>query len=90
MPARGRYWIEPESGRVTRTQLWLNTRGHGTGRQIEVNVAVDYARDPGLDLWVPVEMRERYTAVDGSRLETTAAYSNYRRFRVNARMRTPR
>ena len=90
VPARGRFWIDPESGRVLQTQLWLQTR---TGRNkpiVDVNVAVTYAHDAGVDLWVPVEMRERYKTINDAHLATTATYDNYRRFRADARMMTPR
>ena len=90
IPARGRFWIEPESGRVVQTQLWLQTATDPDARMVNVNVAVSYARDSGLGLWVPVEMRELYTTTSDERLVATATYDNYRRFRVEARVLTPR
>ena len=90
VPARGRFWIEPTSGRVVQTQLWLRTESDPDRRIVDVNVAVTYAHDAGVELWVPVEMRERYTTVDESRLVTTATYDNYRRFRVDGRILSPR
>ncbi len=89
VPARGRFWIEPVSGRVARTQLWLKTETRPNGRMVDVNVAVSYARDARLGLWVPVEMREHYTTASDERLITTANYYNYRRFHVDVRMLTP-
>lgn len=89
VPARGRFWIEPASGRVVRTQLWLQTESGPDGRMVDVNVAVSYARDSGLGLWVPAEMREHYTTTSDERLVATATYHNYRRFGVEARVLTP-
>ena len=90
VPARGRFWIEPASGRVVRTQLWLQTEPGPVGRMVDVNIAVSYASDSGLGLWVPVEMREDYTTTRGEHLVATATYHNYRRFRVEARVLTRR
>ena len=90
VPARGRFWIEPASGRVVQTQLWLHTEPDPDGRIVDVNVAVSYARDSRLGLWVPAEMSELYTTTSGDRLVATATYSDYRRFRVEARVLVPR
>ena len=89
VPARGRFWIEPVSGRVVQTQLWLQTETGPDGHMLDVNVAVRYARDSGLGLWVPVEMREHYTTSTDERVVAVATYHNYRRFRVDARVITP-
>ena len=60
------------------------------GRVVDVNIAVSYASDSGLGLWVPVEMREHYSTTQDEHLVGTATYHNYRRFRVEARVLTPR
>ena len=57
-------------------------------RKIDVNVAVSYALDEWLGVWVPVEMGEAYATGD-DRLMATATYHNYRRFGVGARVLTP-
>ncbi len=74
VPARGRFWIEPETGRVVQTQLWLQTETHSDGRMVDVNIVVSYAHDSGVELWVPVEMREHYTTAPDERLVTTATF----------------
>ncbi len=89
VPARGRFWIEPASGRVVRTQLWLQTETGPDGRPLDVNVAVSYAHDSGVDLWVPAEMREHFATSADEHVVATATYHNYRRFRVDTRMITP-
>ena len=55
---------------------------------VNVNVAVSYARDSGLGLWVPVEMRENYATNRDERLVGTATYHNYRRFGTKSRLLT--
>ena len=77
LPARGRYWIEPATGRVLVTELVLEDD------TVESLVTVRYERPEELDHLVPVEMRERYSnRGSGSRVEGTATYSDFRRFRV--------
>ena len=88
VPAGGRFWIESAGGRIVRTQLWLQAEPGPDSRKVDVNVAVSYARDNGLELWVPIEMREHYTTSD-ELLVATATYHNYRRFHVEARVFTP-
>jgi hypothetical protein len=53
----GRFWIEPASGRVVRSEI-----AH-TSRSCVAKVEVQYAAQPGLDLWVPVRMFEQYDVV---------------------------
>lgn len=77
LPARGRYWVEPSTGRVLVTELVLEDD------DIESLVTVRYEQPDELDHLVPVEMRERYNnRRSGSRVEGTASYSRVRRFRV--------
>ena len=77
LPARGRYWIEPATGRVLVTELALDDD------EVDSLVTVRYARPEELDHLVPVEMRERYrNRGSGSRVEGTATYSRFRRFQV--------
>ena len=89
VPSRGRVWVETSTGHVVRTQLWLTTETGPAPRTVEVNVAVDYTLDPGVDLWVPDEMREEYITGDGERIVGVARYDNYRRFEVGSRVLPP-
>jgi hypothetical protein len=80
VPAKGRVWIEPETGAVLRTEMVLG----GTRRlQQRATVSVTYALDSALGFRVPVEMRERY---DNPRKKNqdvilaVASYSEYRPF----------
>ena len=77
LPARGRYWIEPATGRVLVTELVLEDDA------VDSLVTVRYDEADGLNHLVPLEMRERYNnRRSGSRVEGTATYSRFRRFRV--------
>ena len=77
LPARGHYWIEPATGRVLVTELVLEDD------TVNSLVTVRYDQPEELEHLVPVEMRERYNnRRSGSRVEGTATYSGFRRFRV--------
>lgn len=72
-PSRGRFWIEPATGRVLMSELMLENR------HIKVAIDVSYQSEPLLGLLVPIEMRERY---EGARLhsviECRAIYGKFR------------
>ena len=77
LPTHGRFWIEPASGRVLRSEL--------IAEDILIRGVIDvtYQLEPDVGLLVPVEMRERYEIRrDGTRVDGTAAYGRFRRFQV--------
>ena len=77
MPARGRFWIEADTGRVLASEF--------IGEDISIRGAVDvgYDVEPSINLLVPVEMRERYDVRrDGAHIEGKATYSKFRQFQV--------
>ena len=77
LPASGRFWIDPATGKVLITELILDSE------DLESIITVRYASDETLGHFVPVEMRERYRNRDtGSRIRGTATYSRFRQFRV--------
>ncbi len=77
VPARGRYWIDPETGRVLLTELVIEDEN------VDAIITVRYEEPAELDHPVPVEMRELYhNHLSGSRVEGSATYSRFRRFRV--------
>jgi hypothetical protein len=80
-PVEGRIWIEPSSGRVLRTRL-VADQGSGWTAQVEV----DYGQDGKTGLWVPLAMREDYRGDRGASIRALARYSNFRRFRTDARL----
>jgi hypothetical protein len=80
--ARGRFWIDAGSGRITETELFVDT-GLDRGRRPRVVGAlihVVYAEQPRLHLWLPVAMNETYSGVGF--IDGHATYSNFRRFSV--------
>jgi hypothetical protein len=76
LPAKGRFWIDPERGTVLRseTRFLLAT---GWGR---ASIATEYRAEPRLAMWVPAEMREEYSFRGTA--QGTARYSNFRKFTV--------
>ena len=75
--ATGAFSIDPDSGRVLRTEFVLATR------KIIARVTVEYADQPALKLWLPTSMVESYTFPSGaSSMDGQATYSNFRMFRV--------
>lgn len=74
---RGRFWIEPDTGRVVASELVAeDTAIRGT-------IDVQYQIDPSIGLVVPAEMRERYDVRrDGLRVDGVATYSRFRQFQV--------
>jgi hypothetical protein len=77
MPSRGRFWIEPETGRVLATELIaedITVRGV---------VTVGYDLEPALRVMVPIQMQERYDLRRGpSPVTGVATYRSFRQFQV--------
>ena len=77
LPSRGRFWIEPDTGRVLMTELITEDAA------IRVVIDVSYQSEPLVGLLVPVEMHERYDLhSDGSRVAGRATYGRFRQFQV--------
>ncbi len=76
--SRGLLWVEPDAGRIWRTDIQLSDR------DIEMRQTTWFTRDERLDLMVPSRMRELYDYLERSDeyVEAVADYSNVRRFRV--------
>jgi hypothetical protein len=76
--AQGRFWIDPESGRIVRSELMMA----GT---VYLVITVKYAPQTRLDnLWLPVTMREVYRRA-GELTEGRASYSDFRSFKVDVK-----
>ena len=76
-PASGSFSIDPDSGRILRTEFVLATR------RITARFTVEYAEQPALKLWLPASMVESYRFPSGaSSMDGQATYSNFRMFRV--------
>src|SRR5207248_9063404 len=77
LPTRGRFWIEPATGRVLLTELIAGTQA------FDAQIDVSYQLDSIVGLFVPIEMRERYhTGRERSTIDGRATYSNFRQFQV--------
>jgi hypothetical protein len=73
-PATGRFWIEPDTGRVLVSELTVGDR------DMRATIDVSFQSEPLLDMLVPVAMRERY---EGRKAKTLLeGRATYGRFRV--------
>jgi len=75
VPATGRVWIEPESGRVLKTEIAMASRRSGA------KITVMYGAVPELTMWVPVVMTEEYNGAEI--IFGKATYSKFRQFAVS-------
>jgi hypothetical protein len=78
VPVQGRLWVVPDDGRIVRSVF--------TTEAFKTEIGVTWRHDSRLDLWVPLEMRERYQDRDGVEIMGVARYANYRRFDVTVRI----
>lgn len=77
LPVRGRFRIEPNSGRVWLSELVLEDDA------VHAEVTVTYALDEKLGFLAPIEMRESVGARNGSlEIKGRATYSRFRRFKI--------
>jgi hypothetical protein len=77
LASRGRFWIEPGSGRVIASELIAEDL------MLRATIDVDYQLEAAINLLVPIAMRERYEIRrDGSRVDGEASYSHFRQFQV--------
>ena len=84
LPAAGRFWIEPDTGRVLATELRIDDD------TLSATINVLYAAVDTMDHLVPIEMREQYDSREsGSRVDGTATYSSFRRFQVEVEESAP-
>ena len=77
IPSHGRFWIDPNTGRVLMSELIAKNRA------ITATVAVSYQSEPLVGLLVPIEMRENYQDRRGAHVEAVAEYGRFRQFQVN-------
>lgn len=74
LPAAGRFWIDPESGRVLKSEISV------ADRRASAKITVTYGAVPKLTIWVPVLMTGEYTGAEN--IFAKATYSNLRQFNV--------
>jgi len=75
LPATGHFWIEPESGRVLKSEVSI------ADRRSSAKITVTYGAVPKLTVWAPVLMIEEYTGPETIRAKAT--YSHFRQFAVS-------
>jgi hypothetical protein len=83
VPASGVFQIDEATGRVDSSELMGANRSSGVASKTTVR----YGRDPALQRWVPLEMREEFVTRLGDRLTGVAKYSDYRHVDVTAIIR---
>ena len=71
LPSRGRFWIDPLTGRVLMSELVAKNRA------VAATVDVSYQSEPLMGFLVPVEMRETYIRY-GERISGRAEYGKFR------------
>ena len=78
--AQGRFWIDPDTGAVMRSEMIVGGTRQTTQR---LTITVTYRLDPALGFRVPVEMQERYDNprhLEDDVVVARALYSDFRRF----------
>jgi hypothetical protein len=76
-PMRGRFWIEPASGRVMMSEIVARNK------TVDATIDVSYQSEPVVGMFVPVEMREDYKNRSGWHITANATYGRFRQFTVN-------
>lgn len=87
--SRGRFWIEPSTGRVLISEIIAEHP------DVRAQITVSYQSEPLLGMLMPIEMRETYTnkilrttpARRWIRIEATATYGRFRQFQVHVDQR---
>jgi hypothetical protein len=76
MPAHGRFTIDLATGRVLASEMIAESRA------LRAQIDVTYGLEPAMTLFVPKEMREKYTLKDGTVIEGKATYAKFRHYQV--------
>jgi hypothetical protein len=79
LPSRGRFWLDPNDGRVLQSELITETPLSSSGPNIVATIDVSYQTDPQLGLPVPAQMRERYEFGFGRAVTGVATYGQFRK-----------
>jgi hypothetical protein len=72
LPAHGRFWIDPDTGRVLMSEL------RAGNRNVRGTIDVSYQSEPLVGMLVPIEMREEYFDKSGSHITGVASYGRFR------------
>ncbi len=77
--AEGTLWIEPETGRILKTEIVLSRKGVSS---LQARTTVSYEQSAKLGMLVPSSLLEHYATNYGHTLDCRADYLNFRRFEV--------
>jgi len=72
LPSHGRFWIDPDTGRVLMSEL------RAGNRNVRGTIDVSYQSEPLVGMLVPIEMREEYFDKSGSHITGVASYGRFR------------
>jgi hypothetical protein len=83
----GALWIEPETGRIMKTEL--RTENKLSRLTASARIVVTYDENKKLGFMVPVRMVEHYETSEYATVDTLATYSNFRSFDVQVKVEIP-
>jgi hypothetical protein len=83
VPASGTLWVNPVDGTVVRSRLELREFDNAGSK---ATVDVVYRKDPGVGMWVPSRMTERYTSGTET-TNTVATYTDFKRFQTSIKIK---
>jgi hypothetical protein len=78
IPSHGRFWVEPDTGVVLRSEMIL---GGTRSLSARAAITVTYRLEPSLGFRIPIEMRERYDNPRSERADVVVALATYSDFR---------
>jgi hypothetical protein len=77
LPARGRYWVDAQTGRILKTEIAIDDT------TMRSRITVTFRFDDRFDVCVPLQMDEEYVMVrSGASVKATAKYDRFRQFEV--------
>jgi hypothetical protein len=86
--SHGRMWIEPDSGRIRRTETIIEGKAKNKEESFQATITVTYSTDAKLGMLVPSALHEQYKMMYHS-IDCLAKYSNFRRFEVDVKFSEP-
>jgi hypothetical protein len=86
--SHGRLWIEPDSGRIRRTETIIEGKAKNKEESFVATITVTYSANPKLAMLVPSTLHEQYKTMYHS-IDCLAKYSNFRRFEVDVKFSEP-
>lgn len=78
MPARGRFWIDADTGAVQRSELVLNDT------TVIARLTTAFRHDDRFGISVPEVLKEEYSLSGNTKVSGVATYGRFRRFGVTA------